>query len=226
MINQLLKSLSTRSNGSNGDGTMTAILVSDQETANRLKAEREASDAGRHDEVWEGIYIVSPIANTLHQWLVMQLSLALQNVLDIDGGDRMYAGINVSDREQDWLQNYRIPDLAVVLSGNGLKDCETHLRGGPDFVVEILSPNDLAREKRGFYAQVGVRELLIVDRDPWALELYRLDDGILAPVGTSTADRPDVLASAVLPLTFRLLPGAERPRFEVSRTDGASIWTI
>jgi Uma2 family endonuclease len=226
MITQLLQSISTRANGTNGDGTMTAVLVSDLETATRIRAEREASDAGRYDEVWEGVYVVSPIANTLHQRLVVQLILAFQNVLDLAGSDRMYGGVNVSDREEGWVQNYRVPDLAVVLSGNRLKDCDTHLCGGPDFLVEILSPNDLAREKRGFYAQVGVRELLIVARAPWALELYRLDAGRLDLVGTSTPDRQDALTSTVLPLSFRLVPDAGRPRIGVSRTVGEQSWLI
>jgi len=207
------------------DDTLT-VLVKDLEIGARLRAEREKSDAAYRDEVWDGVYVVSPSANSLHQWLVMRLSLAFQNVLDLDGSDRMYATINVSDREEGWVQNYRVPDLAVVLSGNGLKDFETHLCGGPDFLVEILSRNDLAREKRAFYEQIGVRELLIVDRYPWALELYRLADGRLDPVGTSTLDRQDVLTSAVLPLTFRLVPGADRPQIEVARADGAQTWRV
>jgi len=67
---------------------------------------------------------------------------------------------------------------------------------------------------------------LILDRDPWALELYRLGAGRLELVGTSAPDRPDALTSAVLPLTFRLVPGPERPRIEVSGTGGAPAWLI
>jgi Uma2 family endonuclease len=152
--------------------------------------------------------------------------LAIQNVLDIAGGDRIYAGINVSDREDDWLQNYRIPDVAVVLKDSKAKACETHLCGGPEFLVEIVSPNDIAREKRPFYARIGVRELLIVDRGPWALELYRLEEGALALAGRSTVAEPEPLASLVLPLDFRLVAGASRPRIELRRTDGSQTWTI
>jgi len=49
--------------------------------------------------------------------------------------------------------------------------------GGPDFAVEILNPGDRTPEKLPFYASVNVRELLVVDRDPWSLELFRLCDG-------------------------------------------------
>ena len=32
----------------------------------------------------------------------------------------------------------------------------------------------MSREKLDFYAKVGTREVLILDRDPWSLELYAL----------------------------------------------------
>ena len=134
--------------------------------------------------------------------------------------------MNVSDREENWVQNYREPDLAVVLRSNPAKNCGTHLCGGPDLVVEILSPNDPTRQKRDFYAKVGVRELLIVDRDPWVLELYRLDSGRLDLCGTSNVDDQPPVSSKVLPLTFRLSSGEERPVIEVSRSDGGQTWRI
>ena len=30
----------------------------------------------------------------------------------------VFAGCNVTDREDDWMQNYRCPDVAVFLKGN------------------------------------------------------------------------------------------------------------
>jgi Uma2 family endonuclease len=84
----------------------------------------------------------------------------------------------------------------------------------------------MAREKLPFYARLGVREVLIIDRNPWALERYRLDSGQLAPAGRSSIEQPDVLASAVLPLTFRLVPGDTRPQIEVTKTDGAERWMV
>ena len=69
-----------------------------------------------------------------------------------------------------------------------------------------------------------MRELLLIDRDPWALELYRLHDGQLKLVGQSRLEQPDILQSTVLPLTFRLIPGDTRPRIEVRHTDGVQEW--
>jgi Uma2 family endonuclease len=192
----------------------------------RLRAEREASEACRHDEVWDGVYVMAPLPNNEHQDLAAELWLVFRTVLKARGGGVAYNGLNVSDREEGWLQNYREPDVAVILPGNPAKDCGTHWRGGPDLLVEILSPNDPARDKRPFYAEIGVRELLVLDRDPWRLELYRLDAGRLDPVGSSAPDRPDTLTSAVLPLAFRLVAGQNRPRVEISETDGTQVWVV
>jgi Uma2 family endonuclease len=203
-----------------------AVLVHDPEIEARLMAEREASEARKHDEVWDGVYVMSPLPNNEHQALAAELWLVFRTIVQECGGGVVYNGLNVSDRKEGWLQNYREPDVAVILPGNRAKDCGTHWCGGPDFLVEILSPNDPARDKRPFYAEIGVRELLVLDRDPWRLELYRLDAGRLDLIGTSAPNRPDTLTSAVLPLTFRLAAGQKRPQIEVSATDGAGAWVI
>ena len=138
----------------------------------------------------------------------------------------MQAGANVSDREKDWTTNYRCPDVVVVLPGGAARDCRTHWFGGPDFCVEIASHGDRSRDKLDFYAAIGVRELLLVDRDPWGLELYRLADGRLDLVGRSNLSAAAVLASAVVPTSFRLVPGTARPRIEVTHHDGVQRWLV
>lgn len=217
---------STPSVVTNGKAEPMKVLVCDLEIAARLRADREATDAAKHDEVWDGVYVMSPLANFEHQEIAQELWLVFRTVLAALGGGKAYDGMNVSDREGGWVENYREPDVGVILPGNPAKFCGTHLCGGPDLVVEILSPNDLAREKRAFYAGLGVRELLVVDRYPWALELYRLDAGRLDLAGTSTVDQPGVLTSTVLPLTFRLLSGKERPVIEAAKVDGTQTWRV
>jgi len=88
--------------------------------------------------------------------------------------------------------------------------------GGPDFAVEIVSPDDASRDKLDFYARVGVRELLVIDRDASALELYRLQGRRMISVGRSIAgDTTTTLQSEVIPLSFRLIEGGARPLIEV-----------
>ena len=78
-----------------------------------------------------------------------------------------FPGCNVSDQPERWKRNYRCPDVAVFLPGNPAEDRGTHWYGGPDFAAEVHSRFDRSRKKFGFYAKVGVRELLLVDRHPW-----------------------------------------------------------
>lgn len=114
----------------------------------------------------------------------------------------------------------------VVLPGSTARDCGTHWCGGPDLCVEIASPGDRSRDKLDFYSQIGVRELLLVDRDPWELELHRLTSGRLELVGRSMTGDPDALVSSVAPVSFRLLPGEARPRIEVTHRDGLQRWLV
>jgi hypothetical protein len=82
-------------------------------------------------------------------------------------------------------------------------------------LVEIISPGEKPYDKFDFYAQVNTREVLIINRGPWAIELHQLRGGKLVLAGRSDLANPAVLASSVLPLTFRLVAGQARPRIEV-----------
>jgi Uma2 family endonuclease len=208
------------------DHLVEAFTVTDPALVRKLKAEREATGHDRRDEMWEGIYVVSPEANNEHEDFAAELIVVFAAVRGEVGGGKIRAGGNISDRVKEWHKNYRVPDVAVYLSGNPARNCGTHMVGGPDLAVEILSDGDLARKKVDFYAKINTREVLILDREPWALELYRLADGRLVLVGISTLEKPDLLTSIVLPLTFRLLPGEDRPTIELSRLGGGQTWRI
>ena len=205
---------------------MTAVYVGDPLVVTRLRAERQASGADRYDEVWDGVYFMAPLANPEHQRLALRLASTFEKALGERNDTPIYAGVNVSDRDEGWEQNYRIPDVAVVLPGGRARDCGAHLCGGPDFIVEILSPGDRAHEKLPFYAAIGVREILLVDRQPWALELYRLDGGQLVFQGRSSGDHPATLDSTVLPVSFCLTAGEPRPVIEVRHHDGTHHWPV
>jgi Uma2 family endonuclease len=202
-----------------------ATLITDPGLEEQIRVRRAEWGGDRYDEVWEGTYLMNPLPNPEHSHLQARLTWALQSAF-FSGRELVYPGLNVSDREDDWTKNYRCPDVAVVLPGSAARERDAYYLGGPDFVVEIVSPYDRSREKISFYGQVGVRELLLVDRDPWGLELYRLQDGQLALVGQSRLEQPNVLQSTVLPLTFRLIPGDARPRIEVFHNDGVQQWAV
>lgn len=201
------------------------MLVLDPLVQTKLRESRALSKLDKHDEVWDGVYIVSPLANDEHQEIATLLSYCLVAAIVIPGLGLVRAGANVSDQEEDWTKNSRCPDVVVYLDGTSAQNRDTYWLGGPDFLVEVISPYDRSRDKLDFYALVGSREALFVDRSPWALELYRLIDGPMTLVGTSTPDQPQVLKSEVLPLSFRLVGGNPRPRIEVSHDDGVQRWS-
>lgn len=201
------------------------VMIYDPEMEREIRLARDGSDASRRDEVWEGVLVVPAVPNNQHQAIVMRLSAAFSAAIDWNAGDQALPGANVSDRDIGWKQNYRCPDVVVYLSTNPAKDSNTHWVGGPDLAVEITSPGEDPRLKFDFYAKVNTRELLIVDRDPWAVELYQLQGGKLVLVGTSDLATSAVLASVALPLTFQLQPGTPRPTILVTHTATAQTWT-
>lgn len=202
------------------------VLVADPEISEKLIAERQARGLDRFDEVWDGVYFMPPMGNNEHQGLATRMGGVLQVVVRWPDEGTVFVGVNVSDREVGWEHNYRVPDVAVFLVANPAKDCGTHWCGGPDWGAEILSPNDRTRDKLDFYARIGVRELLLIDRDPWQLELYRNVGGQLLLQGVSSLDALQALASAVLPLTFGLVTRAGRVLVRITRTDGSEFWDV
>ena len=80
---------------------------------------------------------------------------------------KVYHRINLSvpGAGSDWIHNFRIPDLVLLTQARYSIDFRTHFEGGPEVVVEIRSPNDESEDKLPFYAQIGVLEVWIIDRD-------------------------------------------------------------
>ncbi len=203
-----------------------SMVILDPTDELRLIEQRQACGGDRYDEVWDGVYIMSPIANIEHQQIATNLSICFGMIISFKGLGVVLAGTNVSDRADDWEKNYRVPDVVVYLNGNPAQKRGAYWLGGPDFAVEVVSRYDRSRKKFDFYAKINTREVLIVDRYPWALELYRLNDaGTFDRVGRSTLEKPDILASQVLPFTFQLEPGEDRPSIKVSHTEGDQTWS-
>ncbi len=201
-------------------------LVTDRAEVRRLIARRRRLGHDRYDEVWDGVYVVAPIADNEHQGLGSDLSAVFAIAIKWAGLGKSFQGVNISDRKEGWSKNYRVPDIAVFLSGNAAEDCGEFWFGGPDFAIEIVSPRDRTRKKIPFYEAVGTRELLIADRRPWRLTLLRLTEGSLVEVGQSSWDDPQLLASEVVPLSFRLVGNQAQPAIEVVHHDGHQRWIV
>ena len=202
------------------------LVILDPADETRIIDRRRDLGHDRFDEVWEGVYLMSPLANNEHQQIVSAFDRCFGVVIADSGRGIVQPGANVSDRAADWSQNYRCPDVVVYLNSTSAIDHNTHWQGGPDFAVEVVSQYDRSRQKFDFYAKVNTRELLIVDRYPWALELDHLNEGgTYDLVGRSTLDDPQILVSQVLPLSFQLQPGAKRPAITTRHVDGVQVWS-
>ena len=191
-----------------------ANVTEDERLFDRVMQATQQRGLDDHDEVWDGTYVVMPLANNEHQAVSSQLVMAYGPATDFRAGERCLAGANVTDRPTDWVKNFRVPDFLIYLAGNPAENRDTHWLGGPDLAVEVVSPNDRSREKLEFYAAVGTRELVVLDRDPWAVEVYRLVDGRMKSVATAAAAGESVETTTV-PAVWHLVSPTESPYVEV-----------
>jgi len=172
--------------------------------------ERECRD--RHPdcftECWDGVRVVSPVPNDEHQDIQAGLLTFLYTIVQREHRGVVRGNVNLTNRRTKWAKNYRVPDLACFLEGSAAINRGSHWFGGADFLVEIISEGEEPHAKLDFYAGLGNRELLIVERDPWALELFRLKDGTLASTGRCDVDSDRTLNCESLGLTFRLESGS------------------
>jgi len=166
------------------------------------------------------------LPNCNHQDIVGEFDSILREVIRRHGLGQVFPGVNLSDRAEGWKQNFREPDVAVFLKNTKAINHDTHWQGAADFLVEIISPGERTRDKIPFYGRIGVVELLIVDRDPWTLELYRHQDGQLVKVGQSTLESPEILSSEVVGLSFQLQSGETRPQIRAIQLTTGKEWLI
>lgn len=195
------------------------ILVLDPSAQKELLAQRRASGADRYDEVWEGTYVTSPLPSLEHQRIVRRLTVIFDQILESLGRGEMFPGANLTDRVENWETNFRCPDIVVILDKSRVTTLESAIVGGPEFLVEVASPGDRWPEKLAFYTEIGVRELLVIDRDKKRLELFRGGSSGLATVGDSNQSAPLELTSEVLPLTFQCVQKSSKPRIAIRRND-------
>ena len=103
---------------------MATALILNRDISEQIIRERRERGIDGFDEVWEGVYVVSPLANLEHQYIATTFSHILIEVVHNLGLGRVFAGANVSDREDDWMKNFRVPDVVVVLNASKARDCE------------------------------------------------------------------------------------------------------
>ena len=197
---------------------MHAVLLEGRDL-DGLRRERARAGADRWDEVWEGVIHMPPAPSMEHQRLGAELVQTLVEAVRRTGRGTVFVQANVADPVEG-MNDYRIPDVAVVLNESAAEVGETYIAGGPDFVVEIRSPGDETIEKIDFYCRLGVRELLIVDRDDKGLDLYGHEAGSLVSVSSGPSVRSEVTG-----LTFETIVGPAGNQIRITSPKGES-WTV
>jgi Uma2 family endonuclease len=154
-----------------------------------LLEERRRMGADRWDEVWEGVLHMAPMPAARHQHFGLQLATELLRLASERGLTAAYE-IGFYRAGND----FRVPDLAVYRPD---QESARGLEAAAELLVEIMSPRDESRVKLPWYAARDVREVLLIDRDSLAVELYACETGV--PV------RIEPAYSKVLDCTFTTL---------------------
>ena len=145
------------------------VHVSDEELARR-----RLTGIDRFDEMWEGVLHMAPAPLYEHQRIVAVLLVFLRPLCQRHGRGVVSTQINVFN-EASSSPDYRIPDLTFVSSGREHVIARDGVRtGGPDVVIEVRSSEDETYDKLPFFARIGVREVIVVQRDTKDVEVYRL----------------------------------------------------
>ena len=136
--------------------------------------------ARERDEMWHGVLHKAPAPNLLHQDFLDELREFVRFRWAKPTGGRVHREVNLTtpEDEDDWTNNYRIPDL-ILLDADRLRyERIVYVVGPPLVAVEIRSPGDDSYEKLPFYAGLGVPEVWIIHRDAKVPEIRVLkDDG-------------------------------------------------
>jgi len=141
---------------------MRAVVL---EVDERMIAERHRLGQDKRDEMWKGVLHMVPPASRRHQKLETALWAVLIPAAKAHGLDlQVETGVFAA------ADDYRVPDLVAF---DETAASERGVDGAPVLVIEIRSPRDESDEKLPWYVERGTKEVLIVDRDSLALDLWR-----------------------------------------------------
>lgn len=159
---------------------------------------------GNRYEVIEGELFVSRAPGLPHQRVFGNLFTAFRNYLASNPIGEIIATPGLVFEKYSGV----IPDVVFFTHDRGAEIiANERLGAAPELVIEILSPGreNVARDrvvKRQLYGKHGVQEYWIVDSENRAVEVYRLQDGMLDLV---------VILRGDAEMTSPLLPGFTCP---------------
>ncbi len=139
-----------------------------------------AAPPDKRYELLDGNLLLTPAPNLKHQDIQARLGSRLARFIEERAlGKCFFAPCDVVLSDTDVVQ----PDLLFVSrERDHLLSGGENVRGGPDLVVEILSPATADRDrgyKRELYAKHGVMEYWLVDPATETVWIHRLRGGAL-----------------------------------------------
>ena len=129
-------------------------------------------------ELIEGEFFMMPSPKEYHQRILINLGAILYNFTKVNKIGNVYvAPFDVVLSDEDVVQ----PDIIFVSKERKKIITKDNIKGAPDLLIEILSPNISYRDreiKRKLYFKYGVREYWIVDPEEQTVEVLSLtEDG-------------------------------------------------
>jgi len=156
------------------------------------------------DEMWEGVLHAVPPPGLLHQRIGSELHAFLKPILRRRGIEVLYeTGVH---RPGSHGKDYRVPDLVFFRADDEFIQTPRGLEGAPLAVLEIRSPDDETYGKFSFWAELGIKEIVVILPDSREVEIFRLaGDHYLAV----SADDRGRLHATTLDVRFAGIPDPE-----------------
>lgn len=170
---------------------MRALML---EVPQSLLDERRRTGADLWDEVWDGVLHMVPAPSRWHQRFGGKLYVRIEPIAERLGLEASYE--TAVYRPGTEKKDYRTPDIVVYKPESG---SARGVEGVAELVIEILSPDDETYDKLPFYVEVGVRQVLVLNPDTRAIELF-LPEGGTAKRVSPGADGTLVIAELGLSL--------------------------
>jgi Uma2 family endonuclease len=168
------------------------------EVPEALLEERRRTGADCWDELWEGELYMPPPPSGLHQRIGGELFAVLLPLAKARGLVGSYeTGLYRPGTDLD----YRVPDQVYARPELAT---ERGVDGPAEVVVELISPGDETYAKLGFYADLGVGEVLVVHPEERRVELFVARGGGAVLVQADEAGR---VRSDALGATLATVPG-------------------
>jgi Uma2 family endonuclease len=136
---------------------------------------------GERAELIDGKFYFMSSPSEMHQRILGELYRKIANYIADKGGPcRVYPAAFAVFLNDD--RDYVEPDIVVVCDPRKLKKNGYH--GGPDWIIEIVSPSSASHDyvrKAALYSDAGVKEYWIVDPNNEIINVYNFGDEVYHP---------------------------------------------